>query len=180
MSFAQSAHILVHTMTAMPRPEQRTTYGMYEVPPDHVALFRIEAVAAETTPGIVDTGSEEDFTRFLCKGGAPRAFVSHNQAGDAVGYIALSALTGTTSMEVRSLAVLPEYHRQGHGKFMMLEAETIAKTAGRNTMMLATSPVNIGAVKFYRALGYCITKEVGNYYGDGTPRYILEKQLAPS
>lgn len=154
--------------------------GFQEVPPDDEALFHIESIAIATTPGILDTGSVESFTQFLVSGGTPRAFVSYNKVGKRVGYVAVSLLVESECMEVRSLAVLPEYQRQGHGKKMMVEVEAIAKTYGRNRMMLATSPDNARAVTFYKALGYVITKTVQNYYGDGTPRHILEKQLGSS
>lgn len=163
-------------MTLSPGSNAEFLQGMQEVVPDDADLFRIESIA--TTPDIFDTGSAEEFTRFLCKGGAPRTFIEYDPKGNKVGYIALSALIHEECMEVRSIAVMPEYQHQGYGKMMMREAEGIANATGCSVMMLATSPSNTGAVRFYEALGYVITKEVADYYGDGTSRYVLEKQLS--
>ena len=44
-------------------------------------------------------------------------------------------------------------------------------------MTLVTSPENTNALQFYTAPGYVITKEVADYYGDGTSRFVLEKEL---
>lgn len=148
-----------------------------KVPPDSVEVYGIESIAIATTPGIFSTGSAVAFACFLQEGGEPSVYIERDPVGTAVGYIALSALTGLNAMEVRSIAVLPEHQGQGHGKNMMHKAEEVAFDVGRNKIMLVTSPENTGAVKFYEALGYAVVREVENYYGDGTTRYVLEKLL---
>lgn len=154
-----------------------TDMQIKEVSPDNAELYAIEAQVVATTPNVLETGTPEDFLMFLNQGGVPSAYIEYDQSGKQVGYLALSALNGSDAMEVRSIAVKPEYQHGGFGKTMMAEAERIAHQAGRKKMTLVTSPENTGAVQFYQGLGYTIAGRVENYYGDGTPRYVLEKQI---
>jgi len=154
-----------------------TDMQIKEVSPDSAELYAIEAQVVATTPNVLDTGTPQEFLMFLNHGGVPTAYIEYDQSGKPVGYLALNALNGSDAMEVRSLAVKPEYQHRGFGKTMMAEAERIAHQAGRKKITLATSPENTGAVQFYQGLGYTITKRVENYYGDRTPRYVLEKPI---
>jgi aminoglycoside 6'-N-acetyltransferase I len=129
------------------------------------------------TPNVFDTGSPEEFIKFLEEGGTPSAYVEYDRDNNAVGYLALCALNGSDAIEVRSIAVVPQHQHAGFGKMMMREAERIALEAGRNRVILVTSPANTRAVKFYSALGYTVRDTIHDYYGDGTPRHILEKEL---
>lgn len=147
------------------------------VPSDSRELYDIEVRVVAATPSILDTGTPEEFLEFLNEGGVASTFIKYDEIGNAVGYLALSALHDSDAMEVRSIAVEPEQQHRGYGKSMMLEAERIAKGANRSKITLVTSPDNVDAIKFYQALGYKITSTADNYYGDRTPRHILEKHL---
>jgi ribosomal protein S18 acetylase RimI-like enzyme len=80
-------------------------------------------------------------------------------------------------MEVRSVAVDPDHLRHGFGTAMMTYAEDIARQNGKSKLTLVVNPENEPAVGFYKGLGYSVVKTVENYYGDGTPRFILEKPI---
>ena len=151
--------------------------GLHEVAIGNSEIYAIEARALAASPNVFDTGSAENFEKFLSEGGVPSTYIEYDDSGNRVGYLALSALDDPGAMEVRSIAVEPEHQQRGFGKKMMSEAELIANQAGRKKLTLVTSPENIVAVNFYLGLGYTIIDKVENYYGDGTPRYVLEKQI---
>jgi ribosomal-protein-alanine N-acetyltransferase len=123
------------------------------------------------------TGTSEEFIQVLNKGGEPKTYIYLDDNDNQVGYLALSALDDSDAIEVRSIAVEREYRHNGFGKKMMFEAERIASQAGRNKLTLVTSPENTRALDFYKGLGYVVTNKIENYYGDGTPRYVLEKLI---
>lgn len=162
-------------MTSVPKFE--LGFGLYPTTVSNRALYHIESLVVATTPHLLNTGTPEAFQQFLVEKGDPSAYIQYDARGSAVGYLALSELYESDCMEVRSIAVAPQYQRGGYGQKMMLVAESIALFAGRKKISLATSPDNKMAVRFYTALGYTITETVQNYYGDGTPRHLLEKEL---
>ena len=151
--------------------------GLHEVATGNSKIYEIEARVVAASPNLFDTGSAENFKKFLGEGGVPRTYIEYDDSGNRVGYLALCALDDLNVMEIRSIAVVPEHQQNGFGKKMMAEAEVIANQAGRKKLTLVTSPKNTGAVNFYLGLSYTIIDKVENYYGDGTPRYVLEKQI---
>jgi ribosomal protein S18 acetylase RimI-like enzyme len=153
--------------------------GPQAVSPDNMQLYDLERHAIESTPTIVDTGSPGEFLDFLQKGGNPSTFIWYDELGNRVGSLALVELEDSDDIEVRNIAVDTDHQRSGFGTAMMAYAEDIAIQSGKNKLTLVTSPDNEPALKFYKGLGYSIVKTVENYYGDGMPRYILEKTVRP-
>lgn len=141
-------------------------------------LYAIETEVIAASPNVFDTGTPQQFVEFLIDGGAPYTYIAYDSENHAVGYIALSALAKEQdAVEVRSIAVKPASQSMGYGETMMREVELIANKLGRSKIKLVTNPENSGAVRFYQRLSYTITASIDNYYGDGTPRYVLEKLL---
>lgn len=157
--------------------QSRQKQSLQQVNPDSRDVYEIEARVIATTPNVLDTGTPEEFVEFLHEGGMPSVYMKFDESGKAVGYLALSALDNSDAMEVRSIAVEPEHQHHGYGKSMMMEAEQIAQLVGRKRIILVTSPDNQAAIQFYQHLGYVITNTIDNYYGDGTPRHVMEKPL---
>ncbi len=152
--------------------------GPQQVPPTDDDMYAIESAVVAATPSVVDTGSPEEFVAWLHEGGKPTTYLWHDDAGHQVGYLALvDSEDAPDDMEVRSIAVLPKYQDAAFGKAMMQYAEDIARQQGKKKVTLVTSPANEGALGFYQHLGYSIVRTVDNYYGDGTPRHVLEKSL---
>lgn len=156
-----------------PRPKA----GLQPVPITDSEMYQIEVEVIKASPNVLDTGTQEEFVEFLEKGGQALTYLQYDEHGSAIGYLALSLLNDSDAVETRSIAVRPNDQSGGHGASMMTEAEEIARSHGRNKMVLVTSPDNNGAVKFYERLGYKVTKTVDNYYGDGTSRLVLEKAI---
>ncbi|MFA7407280.1 MAG: GNAT family N-acetyltransferase [Anaerolineaceae bacterium] len=60
----------------------------------------------------------------------------------------------TTSLGILSIAVNPNYQRQGVGELLMREVECLALANGYSELHLSVEPENIPATKFYEKLGW--------------------------
>ena len=81
------------------------------------------------------------------------------------------------SVEITSLAVIPEYQKKGIGK--LLFNQVLDKLKNRK-IHLVTHPRNTPAIIFYLKIGFEIYGFKDNYYGDGQPRLFLKRvQLLP-
>lgn len=60
---------------------------------------------------------------------------------------------------VENLAVLPAHHRQGLGRYMLAQAETVARSLGHTQIRLLTNRDFTGNVGFYQRAGFVIERE---------------------
>ena len=79
---------------------------------------------------------------------------------------------GNNKAELDTMAVLPEYQNKGIGKKMM--SKFLKMTKGRK-LYLVTHPKNTAALVLYLKHGFQIYGWKDNYYGDGEPRLLLER-----
>lgn len=101
------------------------------------------------------------------------------------GALVLGLLThqrlGPDEAYVEELAVSPAFRRQGIGRALMCECETIARLAGKSRLTLWVAAGNVGGAALYRALGYRITRRRRTLRGwllFGTPiAMLMEKPL---
>ena len=70
------------------------------------------------------------------------------------------------------IAIDPDFQGRGLGTEVM--KQFLAKVAGAGKIWLVTHPDN-RAVKLYESLGFKITERKENYFGNGTPRVVMEK-----
>ena len=140
------------------------------------ALFEIEARVMATSPHVLDTGGPEGLLGFLSRGGTPITYIWTERRVGPVGYLALLD-DASEAMEIRSIAVVPESQSSGIGAAMLRHARRIAVQRGKCRLVLATSPHNHGAVRFYQRHGFVLERTEADYYGDGTPRCILSTPL---
>lgn len=75
------------------------------------------------------------------------------------------------SVEIISLAVIPEYQKKGIGKLLL--NQILGKLKSRK-IHLVTHPRNTPAIILYLKLGFEIYGLKENYYGDGQPRLLLK------
>jgi ribosomal-protein-alanine N-acetyltransferase len=75
------------------------------------------------------------------------------------------------SVEIISLAVIPEYQRKGIGKLLL--NQVLSKLEKRK-IHLITHPRNTPAIILYLKLGFEIYGLKKDYYGDGQPRLLLK------
>lgn len=76
------------------------------------------------------------------------------------------------SVEIMSLAVIPEHQKKGVGKLLL--NQILGKLKNRK-IHLVTHPKNTPAIILYLKLGFEIYGLNENYYGDGQPRLLLIK-----
>ncbi len=139
-------------------------------------LYAVESQVTATSPHVLDTGGPDAFRDFLAGDGAALAFIWTGESAEPVGYLALLD-DGSDELEVRSVAVVPRMQGSGLGSEMMSVAERVAAGLGKRGLVLATSPENTGAIRFYARHGFRLERVEPDHFGDGTPRQILSRQL---
>jgi [ribosomal protein S18]-alanine N-acetyltransferase len=90
----------------------------------------------------------------------------------AVGFFAYKD-NSKGEVELKTMAVIPEYRGRGIGKEMM--AYFLQSNKGKD-LFLVTHPQNSGAIVLYLKSGFAITGWNENYYGDGQPRLMLKRK----
>ena len=114
-----------------------------------------------------------------------KAFLVAEKEGKVVGYIMCRVEYGKSHFgfkiikkgHVVSIAVLPEYRRQGIGKNLLLNAEKALKEYGAKEIILEVRVSNTPAINLYEKLGYEKVKVLKGYYSDGEDAYLMAKKL---
>lgn len=114
-----------------------------------------------------------------------KAFLVAEKDGKVVGYIMCRLEHGKSHFGFRiikrghvvSIAVLPEYRKQGIGKNLMLNAEKALKDYGAKEIILEVRVSNTPAINLYEKLGYEKVKVLKRYYSDGEDAYLMAKKL---
>ncbi len=78
------------------------------------------------------------------------------------------------------LAVQPEFRRTGIGRSMMQWLEESCRIAGIQQVRLEVRASNLGAMQFYRNLGYCFLGKVAGYYDRRESAAIMARSLNAS
>lgn len=81
---------------------------------------------------------------------------------------------------VLSVAVAPAVRRQGTGNRMMQAAEAISRERSLSSIRLEVSTANLGAIEFYRRLGYRTDGVLYGYYSWGEDAYSMHKEVLPA
>ena len=79
--------------------------------------------------------------------------------------------------DIMTIAVKPEYRRQGIAKELIARLESWAKARGASAMMLEVDVKNESAILLYLHLGYEILNVRKNYYGYGKDAQIMRREL---
>lgn len=103
--------------------------------------------------------------------------VENNHAGVEA---ALMLLFEGAVCRVLSVAVAPDDRRRGVGTRMMRAAETICRERGTSSIRLEVSTTNLGAIEFYRRLGYRTDGVLYGYYSWGEDAYSMHKVVLES
>jgi ribosomal-protein-alanine N-acetyltransferase len=81
------------------------------------------------------------------------------------------------SVEVASLAVLPEMRGRGLGTALLMMAEETARQHAVKLITLHVDVTNVPAIGLYTKLGYRICERIVEYYGKGKDAYYLTKSI---
>jgi len=103
--------------------------------------------------------------------------VATNEADQIVGYAAVLVVAPGVEADVLTVAVLPEYARQGIATHFMNELEKWSKGKQALAMMLEVGVENAGAIALYEKLGYQTIATRKNYYGPGLDAFVMRKEF---
>jgi ribosomal-protein-alanine N-acetyltransferase len=103
--------------------------------------------------------------------------VATNDADQIVGYAAVLVVAPGVEADVLTVAVLPEYARQGIATHFMNELEKWSKGKQALAMMLEVGVENSGAIALYEKLGYQTIATRKNYYGPGLDAFVMRKEF---
>lgn len=103
--------------------------------------------------------------------------VATNAQDQIVGYAAVLVVAPGVEADVLTVAVLPEYARQGIATHFMGELEKWSKEKQALAMMLEVGVENSGAISLYEKLGYQTIATRKNYYGHGLDALVMRKEF---
>ncbi len=115
----------------------------------------------------------------------PETFIVAEETGDVVGYamcrierrFGFRLFGGAKRGHLISIAVLPDYRRKGVASALMREVMKALVGYGCEDLFLEVRVSNVGAVDFYRKLGFGIERRIGYYYSDGEDAYLMSRRL---
>lgn len=89
---------------------------------------------------------------------------------EAIGYFGFK-LHKDGKVELKSIALHPDYQGKGIGKKMML---SLKSEVGKKTVWLVVHPKNVGAIASYLRSGFIPSGWKEDFFGDGEPRLLME------
>ncbi len=81
------------------------------------------------------------------------------------------------SLEIASIAVIPEMRRMGVASSLLRQAEQIGAAKGVAKITLHVDTGNLGAIELYRREGYRVETTVYDYYGSGKDAIYMVKDI---
>ena len=103
--------------------------------------------------------------------------VATNDQDQIVGYAAVLVVAPGVEADVLTVAVLPEYARQGIATHFMGELEKWSQEKQALAMMLEVGTDNTRAIALYEKLGYQTIATRKNYYGQGLDAFVMRKEF---
>lgn len=103
--------------------------------------------------------------------------VATNEQDQIVGYAAVLVVAPGVEADVLTVAVLPEYARQGIATHFMGELEKWSQSKEASAMMLEVGVENAGAIALYEKLGYQSIAIRKNYYGHALDALVMRKEF---
>ena len=94
-----------------------------------------------------------------------------------VGYCGVFLPAPGVEADILTVAVLPEYRRQGIAREFMRQIEEWAKKRGASAMMLEVEKSNSAAIELYKNLGYLQISVRMDYYGAGQDAFVMRKEF---
>ena len=95
-----------------------------------------------------------------------------------IGYCGVFVPAPGVEADILTVAVLPEYRRQGIAKEFMRQIEEWSKERGASAMMLEVEQTNESAIELYKSLGYMKISVRMDYYGPGKDAFVMRKDFA--
>ena len=106
-------------------------------------------------------------------------YMSIAESGNTIiGYCGVFLPAAGVEADVLTVAVLPEYRRQGIAKEFMRQIEQWSKERGASAMMLEVEHTNESAIALYTSLGYMKISVRMDYYGPAKDAFVMRKDFA--
>lgn len=94
-----------------------------------------------------------------------------------VGYCGVFLPAPGVAADILTVAVIPEFRRQGIAREFMRQIEQWSEAGGASAMMLEVEQSNGSAIALYQALGYLKISVRMNYYGPGSDALVMRKEF---
>lgn len=95
-----------------------------------------------------------------------------------VGYCGVFLPAPGVEADVLTVAVLPDFRRQGIAREFMRQIEQWAHSRGASALMLEVEKSNTAAIELYKSLGYLQISVRMDYYGPGQDAYVMRKEFS--
>ena len=106
-------------------------------------------------------------------------FMSVAEADNTIiGYCGVFLPAPGVEADILTVAVLPEYRRQGIAREFMRQIEEWARERGASAMMLEVEHTNESAIELYKSLGYMKISVRMDYYGPGKDAFVMRKEFS--
>jgi len=103
--------------------------------------------------------------------------VATEEQDQIVGYAAVLVVAPGVEADVLTVAVLPDFTRQGIASQFMSELEKWSFSKQAPAMMLEVGVNNLSAIALYEKLGYENISTRKGYYGPGLDAFVMRKEL---
>jgi [ribosomal protein S18]-alanine N-acetyltransferase len=116
----------------------------------------------------------------------PEAFIVAEKERKVAGYIMCRLEFGFSDVRrfrmvrkghVVSVAVMPDFRRQGVGKELVLAAMKALELHGAEECFLEVRTANEDAVRLYKNMGFETSRVATHYYHDGADAYVMTIKL---
>jgi len=95
-----------------------------------------------------------------------------------IGYCGVFLPAPGIEADILTVAVLPEYRRQGIAREFMRQIEEWSQERGASAMMLEVEQSNESAIELYKSLGYMRISVRMDYYGPGKDAFVMRKDFS--
>lgn len=105
-------------------------------------------------------------------------YMSVAESGNkVVGYCGVFLPAPGVEADILTVAVLPDFRRQGIAREFMRQIEEWSKERGASAMMLEVEQSNSAAIELYKSLGYMKISVRMDYYGPGQDAFVMRKDF---
>ena len=135
-------------------------------------------VSLERTLFELDPWSVGQFKEEIAGLGTSRHYILALNSGSIIGYAGMMLVAPGLPADLLTIAVLPDFRRQGIAQAMLTELEAWAKERGAKEVILEVDTKNARAISLYEFWRYEKISTRKNYYALGVDALIMRKELS--
>ncbi|HKL07297.1 MAG TPA: ribosomal protein S18-alanine N-acetyltransferase [Bacteroidales bacterium] len=134
-----------------------------------------EILALEKQCFFSDAFFRHQFYYFIHK--SKSEFVVVRNPHKIIAYLIIQIRKNSRKYRIYSLAIAPEARGTGIGEKLLEYAERLARKNNIQKITLEVSEKNVAAIHLYKKMGFQIEKTRAGYYADGSPAWIMVKEV---